>query len=260
MGTSTRTEAFGEGLLQITLDRPDAANSIDASMAIELAALGRRCEADASIRAVVLTGAGSRFFCAGGDIGSFAAAGDELPATLREITMYLHTALSSFARMNAVLITAVNGVAAGGGLGVALAGDLCIAARSASFKSAYTAIGLSPDGSTSFWLPRLVGARRAQQMVLTNMTVDSARALEWGLVTEVVEDALLVARARELAAGIAALPGPSVAASRRLLLESLEGASLAEQLDRESRSIAQLALEPEARAQIDRFLSKSKRG
>ncbi|MEO6954332.1 MAG: enoyl-CoA hydratase-related protein [Polyangia bacterium] len=258
--TATRTETFGEGLLQVTLDRPDSANAIDATMALELADLGRRCEADASIRAVVLTGSGTRFFCAGGDIGSFVSAGDALAPMLRELTMHLHAALSSFARMNAVLITAINGAAAGGGLGLAIAGDLCIAARSASFKSAYTAIGLSPDASTSFWLPKLVGVRRAQQMVLTNVTVDSARALEWGLVTEVVEDAQLVSRARALAVGIGALPGPSVAASRRLLLESMEGASLTEQLDREGRSISQLALTPEARTQIDRFLSKSKKG
>lgn len=258
--SATRTESFGEGLLQVTLDRPDAANAIDSAMALELAELGRRCEADPSIRAVVLTGSGSRFFCAGGDIGSFGNAGEGLAPMLRELTMHLHAALVSFARMDAVLVTAINGAAAGGGLGLALAGDLCIAARSASFKSAYTAIGLCPDGSTSFWLPKLVGARRAQEMVLTNVTVDSARALEWGIVTEVVDDALLVARAREVAAAIGKLPGPSIAASRRLLLESMEGASHAEQLERESRSISKLALTPEAKTQIDRFLSRSKKG
>ena len=256
--SATRTEFFGEGLLQVTLDRPAAANTIDAAMALELAALGRRCETDSSIRAVVLTGAGSRFFCAGGDIGSFGDAGEGLAPMLRELTMHLHAALVSFARMDAVLITAVNGAAAGGGLGLALAGDLCIAGRSASFKSAYTAIGLCPDGSTSFWLPKLIGTRRAQQMVLTNVAVDSARALEWGLVTEIVEDAQLVARAREIAVGIGKLPGPSIAASRRLLLESVEGASHAEQLERESRSISRLALTPEARTQIDRFLGSKK--
>lgn len=252
-----RVERREAGVLEVTLDREESANAIDLSMARTLGELARTCESDRSLSAVVLTGAGARF-CAGGDVRSFAAEGEALPAALRELTMHLHAALGSFARMDAPLITAVNGVAAGAGLSLAAAGDLCIAARSASFRSAYTAIGLSPDGGATWRLPRLIGMRRAQQLVFTNVAIDAERALDWGLVTEVVDDEALLERARAVAASVAAMSTPALGASKRLLLESLS-ADLVEQLDREARSISHLAGHEETRAAISAFANRPRR-
>lgn len=242
-------------VLCITLDRPASANAIDLAMGRTLADVARACEADASLGAVVLTGAGSRF-CAGGDVRSFAAAGDGLPGALRELTMYLHGALASFARMKAPLVAAVNGVAAGAGLGLALAGDLCIAAQSASFRSAYTAIGLSPDAGSTWALPRLIGARRAQEMVLTNRLVSADQALAWGLVTEVVPDDQVLERATALASQLASMVTTSLGAAKRLLAASY-GAEHAAQMEREAASIMDLAEGPETRAAIQAFVART---
>ena len=113
--------------------------------------------------------------------------------------------------MDAVLITAVNGVAAGAGFSLAIAGDLVLAADSASFTMAYTRAGLSPDGSSSYYLPRLVGVRRTQELMLTNRTLSAAEAADWGLVTAVVPVAELAAKTEELAVQLAAaarVPAP----------------------------------------------------
>ena len=257
MSAVLRVEEPSAGIVEITLDRPDAANAIDMQVARELSDVARRCESDATVRAVILTGAGARFFSAGGDVRSFATAGDALPALLRELTLYLHAAMSGFARMNAPLVTAVNGVAAGAGLSLAAASDICIAASSARFRSAYTSIGLSPDGSSTFWLPRLVGMRRAQEMFLTNVTLDAERALAWGLVTEVVPDAELLPRARAVAASFAGMSTEALGASRRLLLATF-AADHAEQLENDARSIVALARTESARSAITSFASRGR--
>src|SRR3974390_1657187 len=150
---------------RLTLNRPAAANAIDMALARELMMGAIRCEEDDSIRCVLLTGSG-RFFCAGGDIRSFVAAGAEgVAALLKEMTAYLHMALSRFARMNKPLVVAVNGMSAGAGFSLSLIGDLVIAAREAQFTSAYTALGVSSDGGLTWILPRLVGLRRAQELI-----------------------------------------------------------------------------------------------
>src|SRR5690242_11667597 len=168
-------------ITRVTLNRPDAANGMNDTMTRELADAARRCDTPAT-KAVVLTGAG-RFFCAGGDLKSFATAPDR-GQFIKGVADDLHQAISSFARMDAVLITAVNGTAAGAGFSLAVTGDLVVAAESATFTMAYTKVGLSPDGSASYHLPRLVGLRRAQELILTNRTLSAAEAQEWGLVTE----------------------------------------------------------------------------
>ena len=154
---------------------------------------------------VTITGAG-RFFCAGGDLKAMAAAPDA-GAFVKGIADDLHRALSTFARMDAVVITAVNGTAAGAGFSLAVTGDLVLAAESAKFTMAYTKAGLSPDGSASYYLPRLIGIRRTQQLMLTNRTLTAAEALDWGLLTEVVPDAELAARTEALATEMAARRG-----------------------------------------------------
>ncbi len=178
-----------DGVARVTLNRPDAANALDRTMARELMEVAIDCDEDAAVRCVVLTGSGSRMFCAGGDLRAFVEAGEHAPALVKDMTTHLHAAISRFARMNAPVIAAVNGTAAGGGFSLMCGCDLVIAAASASFTMAYTRAGLSPDGSSTFYLARVIGLRRAYEMALTNRVLSAAEALEWGLVNRVVADA-----------------------------------------------------------------------
>ena len=246
--------ALADGVATITLDRPDAANAIDLALGRELMHAAIRCDEDASVRAVLLTGAG-KMFCAGGDLKSFAAQGDALPATLKELTTYLHAATSRFARMNAPLVVAVNGTAAGAGFSIAISGDLVVMAESAKLTMAYTAAGLSPDGSSTWFLPRLVGMRRAQELMLTNRRLSAAEALDWGLVNQVVPDAELAATAgalaRQLAAGATRAFG-----TVKSLLASTFSESLETQMELEARGIAAMAGGGDGREGIEAFVAK----
>jgi 2-(1,2-epoxy-1,2-dihydrophenyl)acetyl-CoA isomerase len=240
--------------VRITLNRPAAANGMNDALARELADAAARCDS-AETKVVILTGGSGRFFSGGGDLKAMAAAPMGASRYAEQIALDLHRAISKFAHMQAILITAINGVAAGGGFSLALIGDLVVAAESASFVSAYTKAGLSPDGSSSYYLPRLVGIRRAQQLMLTNQTLSASVALRWGLVSEVVADHELSARADELANAIVSLPKASNAAVKKLLLntftDSLEG-----QMALETRLIAACAETDDGREGIEAFLQK----
>lgn len=239
-------------ITRITLNRPDAANAMNDTLTRELAHAARHCD-DATTKVVVLTGAG-RFFSAGGDLKGIASS-DSPGRYVKGIADDLHRALSTFARMDAVLITAINGVAAGAGFSLAITGDLVIAAESASFTMAYTAAGLSPDGSSSFYLPRLVGVRRAQELMLTNRKVSAAEALQWGLVTETVDGDGLAARADALAEQMASGARQSGAAVKKLLLASF-GNSLEEQMEWEGRLIAECADAADGAEGMNAFIQK----
>jgi len=153
------------------------------------------------------------------------------------------------------VIVSVQGAAAGAGMSLVLAADLAIAGAAASFTVAYTGVGLSPDGGCSYWLPRLVGHRRAKELMLTNRRVGADEAHEIGVVNEVVEDAALEERAEELAAQLAVGPTSSYGTVKRLL-EATERASLAEQLAAESAAIALAADSPNGREGIAAFVEK----
>lgn len=250
-----QTLTFGQTgpVVRIELNRPDAANGMNDVMTRELAAVARRCDTS-EVKAVVLTGAG-RFFCAGGDLKAMASSPLGPGRFVKSIADDLHRALSTFARMDAVLITAVNGVAAGAGFSLGIAGDLVLASESASFTMAYTRAGLSPDGGSTFYLPRIVGLRRAQELMLTNRTLTAAEAAQWGLVNQVVADGLLGEAAEALAQRMAAGSRNSSAAVKKLLLMSF-GNGLEEQLEHESRFIGQCADGADGREGLDAFLNK----
>jgi 2-(1,2-epoxy-1,2-dihydrophenyl)acetyl-CoA isomerase len=242
------------GVAGITLNRPDAANSLDLTMARELMQAAIRCDEDRSVRAVVI-GALGRFFCAGGDVASFAAAGKGMPALVKEITTYLHAAVSLFARMRAPVILAVGGTAAGAGMSLACAGDLAVAGESTKFSMAYTGVGLVPDGSGTWYLPRLVGRRRALELMLLNRPLTAAEALAWGLVNEVVPDAKVNERAVEIARRLASGATEAFGATKRLVLAS-GSESLETQMELESRAIAGAARTSDAQEGVRAFLEK----
>ena len=242
-----------DGVGRLTLARPEQGNAIDLAMAEALAEVTAAWSVDPAVRCVLLRGEG-RTFCVGGDLKAFSAR-PHLPTHLLEVTDPFHAAVSRLARMDAPVVAAVHGSAAGGGLSLALAADLVVAAASARFVVAYTAIGLTPDGSGSWSLPRLVGLRRALELTLTNRPLTAAEALAEGLITRVVPDEDLGAEAEALAASLAAGPTGALGGAKRLLRASL-GHDLEAQLALEARSLAAAAGTDDAREGIAAFLEK----
>ncbi len=237
----------------LTLDRPDDANSLDSTMARELSDAAAALDRDDTVKAVVLTGAG-RFFCAGGDVKAMLAF-DDLPLGLKRLADDLHRAISTLHRMPAPLIVAVNGIAAGAGFSLVSGGDLVVAAASARFTMAYTKIGFSPDGSASYFLPRVVGLRRTQELMFTNRVLSADEALEWGLVTRVVADGTALDEALSLAQQLAAGPRGSHAAIKQLLTASF-GNSLETQMELEGRLITERSASSDGREGISAFAAK----
>jgi 2-(1,2-epoxy-1,2-dihydrophenyl)acetyl-CoA isomerase len=244
-----------DGVATVTLNRAEGANALDMIMGRELLETALRCEADHGVRAVVITGAG-KHFCFGGDLRGMADKGAQVGGYLNELTTHIHSAISAFTRMRAPVIAAVNGTAAGGGVGLVCMADLAIAGRGSKFSLAYTGVGLAPDCSTSFLLPRIVGRRRALELLLTNRTLSAEEALDWGLVNQVVEDAEVLSQARALAARFAAGPTDSFAAVKRLIEAADPG--LEGQMAREGRAIAAQATHSNGVEGVRAFLEKRK--
>jgi 2-(1,2-epoxy-1,2-dihydrophenyl)acetyl-CoA isomerase len=243
-----------DGVATVTLNRPEAANAIDLRLGLELMDAVTRAESDPRVRALLLTGSG-KMFSGGGDLASFARLGDDLGRTLRELTGYLHLSVSRLLRLKAPVVVAVNGTAAGGGMSLALAGDLVLAAESARFTMAYTRIGLVPDGGSTHVLPRLVGLRRAQELIFTNRVLTANEALEWGLVTRVVPDAELAAEAQKLVRSLAEGPTQAFAATRRLLASTFTESAEA-QMELESQGVARAGESVDGLEGIHAFLEK----
>ncbi|WP_433533074.1 enoyl-CoA hydratase/isomerase family protein [Micromonospora sp. CA-263727] len=252
MSGPVRYELDG-ALARITLDRPAASNAIDLPTAEALAACVGRAGADTTARAVLLTGAGRRF-CAGGDLAAMAAAADR-GAYVHRLAGTLDRGLRALADLPKPVVAAVQGAAAGAGLAAVLSADVVVAARSARFAAAYTAVGLTPDCGFSRLLPRAVGQPRALHLTLTGRTLTAAEALEWGLVAEVVDDGDLNARAEALAAELGAGPVRALGEAKRLLRDSWQR-SPEEVAHDEAQTIATLATGPEASQRIDAFLSR----
>jgi 2-(1,2-epoxy-1,2-dihydrophenyl)acetyl-CoA isomerase len=242
------------GVARITLNRPDAANALNLEMARELLRAVLRCDEDPDIRAVMLAGEGP-MFCVGGDLKSFAEQGERLPHHLKEVTIHLHAAISRMARMDPPVVAAVQGAAAGGGFSLAISCDLVIAAESARFTMAYSNVGLTPDGSSTYYLPRLVGFRRAMELTLTNRELSAQEAMEWGIVTRVVPDGDLSENAAALASQLAAGATKALGASKRLL-HSGWTETLETQMEHETRTIADIARTADSREGIAAFVEK----
>ncbi|MGH7842411.1 MAG: enoyl-CoA hydratase/isomerase family protein [Candidatus Binataceae bacterium] len=244
-----------DNVAHVTLNRPEAANALNYELAAALEDVSIKCGEDAAVRAVLMTGAG-KLFCGGGDLKSFAAQPpEELPGHLKKVTMYLHAAIQRFARMKAPLIIAVNGNAGGAGLSLALTGDIVLAGEATRFTVAYTRIGLTPDGSSSYYLPRLVGLKRALDLMLTNRTITAREAEAMGMITRVVPDADLLNQAEAIARELAQGPTQALGGVKRLLYASSNN-PLYEQMELETEVIADLSRTADAREGIAAFLGK----
>jgi len=242
----------------LTLNRPESLNTLDFSLMDALVDASAEVASDDTLRVVVIRGAGKHFM-AGGDIRTFAGMLDGEPAErtrrFKRMIARLHSAIEAFHRMPHPVIGQVQGAVAGFGLSLMNACDLVVAADNAYFASAYRAIALTADGGGSWALPRLVGMRRAMEIMLLGERFDAQQALAWGLVNKVVPlaeiDATMEAVVRSLADG----PTLAIRNAKRLMRESL-ARSLSEQLDAEAASFAACAGTPDFLEGIAAFLEK----
>ena len=244
-------EARDQGVLTLTLNRPERLNAITDELLDALTAALRASEADPAIRAVLITGAG-RAFCSGQDLRAGADGGIvDVRAKLRE---HYAPAIRALRSLPKPVVAAVNGPAAGAGFSLALAADLRIAAESATFVQAFVRIGLIPDAGSTYFLPRLVGPARAAEMMMLGDPADAARALEMGLVSAVVADADLPARAHAMASRLASGP-QSIAYIKEALAASVAN-DLEAQLQVEERLQEQATTTSDFFEGVTAFLEK----
>jgi 2-(1,2-epoxy-1,2-dihydrophenyl)acetyl-CoA isomerase len=243
-----------ERVAHLTLARPEHGNALTVEMAKELAEAAARVADAPGVGAVLLSGEGPSF-CVGGDVKSFSRQGDRLSEYLRPTATALHVAVSRLARLDLPLVAAVQGAAAGAGMSLACGADFVIAADTARFTMAYTKIGLSVDGGSSYFLPRLVGMRRTVELMLTNRTLSAEDACAWGIVTRVVPAADLAKEARMLASSLASGATRALRAAKRLVREGWNE-SLETQLEQETREIVEAGRSADAREGIQAFVEK----
>ena len=222
-----------DGVDIVTLNRPDYLNAINGTMVSEL--MDIVCKANLSgskSRCILITGAG-RGFCSGADLGAKdSAAQTDSGTTL--LTTY-NPLMTEMARSKVPIVCAINGIAAGAGMSIALAGDIVIAGSSAGFLQAFVNIGLVPDAGSSYILPRLIGSARANAMMMLGEKIDAETAAEWGLVYKTVADDDLMEEAMKIARKFASGPTIAYGAIRRLARESQTN-SMSEQLSLEAES------------------------
>ena len=243
------------GVAGVAFNRPESANAINLDLARDLCDAIRICAEDPGIRAVVLRGEG-RFFCAGGDLKDFGAQPPaQLPGYLERVTHFLHRAVATFTHMSSPIIAAVHGSAAGAGFSLACACDFVIAEKSAKFTMAYTKAGLTPDGSSTYFLPRIVGQRKALELAVLNPILSADEAYALGIVTRVVPDGQAAAFATAMATELAAGPTGAYGGVKRLLLASADN-PLETQMARETEWLISRSKTKDAHEGIAAFLTK----
>jgi 2-(1,2-epoxy-1,2-dihydrophenyl)acetyl-CoA isomerase len=248
---------ISDGVGWITFNRPEAYNAINMEFAAQLLNTVIRCDEDMAVRAVVITGSGASF-CSGGDIKQMMAAAESdgnASVFLKTLTVNLHEVIATMAHMRKPVIMAVNGAAAGAGFSLAIAGDLVLAADNARFTVAYTAIGLAPDGSSTFTLPRLIGPKRAFELIYTNRALSANEAMELGMVNQVFPAAQFADQVREFAIDVARGPTAALGYAKKLLTLSAQS-SLETQMEHERRAIAACGRTADFREGADAFFAK----
>lgn len=248
--------SFGiaDGIARILIDDPANRNAVGLEVTRELARAAVACEADESVRVVLLSATGE-VFSVGGDLNEFLAERDRIREHVREMTTWFHLAIAVLNRLEAPVVCGVNGAAAGGGFSLACMTDLAIARRSAKFTLAYTRSGLTPDGGATWFLPRLVGAQRAFDIMATNPTLSAEEAAALGIIARVVDDERFEDELEATLAGLAALPANAAGRAKRLLRQSLDN-GLEQQLELEGAAIAAGAAHPETLAALEAFFSR----
>lgn len=238
----------------ITFNRPAVLNALDDEMIMALRVYAEALANDRRVRCVLLRGEGPAFL-AGGDVAMFHARLDELPQLSLRLARELHFGVLALARMPKPVLAAVHGAVAGAGLSLMAACDLAIAADNARFAVAYSRIGVSPDGGGTYFLTRLLGRRKALQLMLLADPIDAPSALGLGLVNRIVPAAVLDEEARKLAARLADGPTLAYAETKRLITAAGEN-SLDAQLEAEAQAFSRLAGSNDMREGVTAFVEK----
>jgi len=244
----------------LTMNRPEARNALSEPMRRELRDALHALELDDDVRCVVLRGEGDHFM-AGGDVKTFAGIVDRPPEELKQQFVLrihdLHPIMFAMRRMPKPIVASVRGAAAGAGVSMAAACDLVIAAEDAFFTLAYVHIGTSPDGSSTYHLPRALGVKRAMEMALLGDRVDARTAADWGLVNFVVPTEQLEDETAKLAARLAAGPTHVHGRAKRLLYQSIE-TQFEAQLQAEAEAFADCASRQDFKEGVTAFVEKRK--
>ena len=249
--------SVADGIARIVIDDAARHNVVGAQFTQEFARAAIACEGREDVRVVLLT-ANGREFSVGGDLNEFLAVRDRLRAHIREMATYFHLGITVLNRLPVPVVCAVNGLAAGGGMSLAMMADMTIATRSAKFTLAYTRSGLTPDGGGSWFLPRLVGAQRAFDIMATNPTLSAEEACQLGLIARVADDDKFQAETEKLLRQLADAPSGSVQRAKRLLRASFTN-SLEQHLELESQNIAEIAATPTTIATLEAFFAARKK-
>jgi 2-(1,2-epoxy-1,2-dihydrophenyl)acetyl-CoA isomerase len=224
-----------DGVATLTLNHPEVMNAISLDMLEGLIeAFDFIEDKDNGVRCVVMTGAG-KGFCAGANLQGRNTSGGKKASAGSVLESHYHPLLRRIRRLHCPIITAINGAAAGAGMSLSLMGDLKLAAKSAYFLQAFRRIGLVPDAGSTYILPRLVGTARAMELSLLGEKLPAPKALEWGLINRVHDDADLMGEAKKMATELAHGPTVSLALIRGLYWDSPEN-TFEEQLDLEFRT------------------------
>ena len=240
----------------VTLNRPDNANTINLDLVKDLYESFKECHHDQAIRAVIFTAKGS-MFSAGGDLDSFVEEADNLGPFITDMTTYFHLAVTLMHRMEKPIVVAINGTAAGGGLSLALSGDIIISADTAKFSAAYTAAGLSPDGSMTYIMPRLIGLKRTKELMITNRRITANEALDMGLIDSVVKHEDLQKTAMDMALNLSKGATKAYGAVKTLLADTFSS-SLESHLEKEARSLNIRAQGHDGKEGVKAFVEKRK--
>ena len=244
------------GVARLTLHRPDKLNSFNVAMHLEVRDALSKVAGDKSIRAMVLTGAG-RGFCAGQDLADSAVSpGEGNSVDLGDsVEKYYGPLVLSVRALPIPVICAVNGVAAGAGANLALACDIVIATKSASFIEPFCKLGLIPDTGGTYFLPRLIGTARAMGLAMLGEKLSAEQAAAWGLIWKCVDDAAFVMEVEALANQFASAPTQGLARTKRAIYGSL-GNSLEEQLNIERDFMRELGYTSDYREGVGAFIAK----
>lgn len=235
MDLKTITYDVRDHIAHIKFNRPEGANAVNVQFSRDLRAAALAAHYDDDVR-VVLVSAEGKVFCAGGDLKEFHEAGADLPSVAGDMLTDFHGAIYRLHRMPKPVVAAVGGAAGGAGMSIMCAFDLVVASENAKFTMAYTRAGVTPDGTSTYFLARHVGLRRALDLVMTNRVLTATEAEQWGLVNRVVPKGEAESAALEIAEMLAAGPAWAVGHAKRLVYEGFDS-SLEESGEREGLTI-----------------------
>ncbi|GLS84185.1 enoyl-CoA hydratase/isomerase family protein [Paraferrimonas haliotis] len=239
---------------RLTIERPQQANGMSFELIDELEQVADVLTSMTTLKVLVITANGP-FFCAGGDINDIQSLSGDIEAEMTHKVRQLNRFILTISQLDAVVICAVNGVASGAGFSLAISADLTLSAASAKFTTAYIKLGVSPDGNASYILPRLVGLRKAQELLLTSPILSAEEALKLGLINRVVADNELQSEADQLAEQLAQYSQLALASTKKLLAGSFDKTQ-SQQLEMEAKLIANCVAGDDAQEGIQAFLEK----